>query len=428
VKVDDLGRRAAHDLRRATAAVGVPDFEEAAKRHRRRRVTRTAATAFVAAVAVTLVVTLAWPSAESGRVRTKPAGGSGSWTKVPSQDTGLEPGSLIRAIVQGPRGLVAVGEIFNPNEAASAQAVWVSRDGRRWERVHSKAFGPGLFEHVVATARGIVAVGSASGRAFEPRTVWRSTDGRNWELLTRQAPAYMSTVVAGGPGLVAVGFESESAPDVVRTRIWFSRDGRRWQPAGGAGDVFPLGTVDTIASFRDGFIAAGSARDRLTAPRSQPLVWRSRDGIHWSLATTTGLDNATPLEFASRDRTVLLVGTVPLGNPCADQVGEPATWTSRDAQHWTQTPAPAGTFPPRVIASQGWWLAATTEGDCDITRAGVVVQMSRDGRSWSRGVSDPTPSRVPDALSATQHGAIAIVGMPGRSPTPDFWIWTAPKR
>jgi hypothetical protein len=86
---------------------------------------------------------------------------------------------------------------------------WFSADGSTWSRVsdlETQADGPlsQTMRAVVAGGPGLVAVGAA---------VWVSSDGEAWSLAPDSAssgwvgPTIGCGVAAGGPGLVAVGYD-----------------------------------------------------------------------------------------------------------------------------------------------------------------------------------------------------------------------------
>jgi hypothetical protein len=138
----------------------------------------------------------------------------------------------MNSVTVGGPGLVAVGgsdpDEFDPDEVpwgyGTVAAVWTSPDGFRWSRVpHSDAvFGPvvafgvagsAVMTSVTAGGPGLVAVGEANSFA----AVWTSPDGITWSPVFRSERVVqlgnewamvhtrMSSVTAGGPGLVAVG-------------------------------------------------------------------------------------------------------------------------------------------------------------------------------------------------------------------------------
>ena len=157
------------------------------------------------------------------------------WSRVPHDEAifGGETdgyyGQSMSAVTAGGPGLVAVGR--DPLGAA----VWTSRDGLAWFRVpHSdEVFGGGdhlEMRSVTVGGPGLVAVGSEWERAV----VWTSADGVTWSRVPPDEAVFgggsdsfygdmaMSAVTAGGPGLVAVGW------DPLGAVVWTSIDGITW--------------------------------------------------------------------------------------------------------------------------------------------------------------------------------------------------------
>jgi len=230
-----------------------------------------------------------------------------TWTAVDPEESGLTTGT-IADVGLGPSGLVAVGTI---DDAAGTHdgGIWVSPDGRSWERVGHQdpaLAGPEETElwSVTPFAGGLFVTGNygthedrrrcedllgalASTDPLPPRSPtalscgwgrehhWVSVDGATWERvdpmvpLPRPAPIEFRNVVAGGPGLVLFG--EENLPPSPDPNLWTSRDGKscvRAAPVAGLPpDVSPL------------TIAAGSRRLVLAAEhwdgeeRSKVQIW-----------------------------------------------------------------------------------------------------------------------------------------------------------
>ncbi len=160
-----------------------------------------------------------------------------TWSRVPHDEAvfGAAGTQRMNSVTVGGPGLVAVGgsakfdpDEFDPDEFpleyGTVAAVWTSPDGFRWSRVpHSDAVfdsavafgvaGSAVMTSVTAGGPGLVAVGEANVFA----AVWTSPDGITWSPVFRSERVVqlgkewamvhtrMSSVTAGGPGLVAVG-------------------------------------------------------------------------------------------------------------------------------------------------------------------------------------------------------------------------------
>jgi hypothetical protein len=232
----------------------------------------------------------------SAAVWTSPDGVT--WTRVPHDpdvfgeglagDSERGPQTEMYSVTVGGPGLVAVGsagpsptwinrELVEPGagQSWSNAAVWTSPDGLNWTRVpHDEAIfgGPGnqVMSSVTAGDFGLVAVGfdepdaiAAMGGARA--AVWTSPDGITWNRIPHDEAIFggvagdeqtMSRVIAGGPGLVAVG-----------GTIWTSPDGALWTRIVNSEALFE-GLLDPqmtdIALGGPGLVAVGSHEMRWT--------------------------------------------------------------------------------------------------------------------------------------------------------------------
>jgi hypothetical protein len=216
-----------------------------------------------------------------------------TWSRVPHDEVvfgGKGPVVMNSVTVGGP-GLVAVGRAgpMTPQEAVAA--VWTSLDGITWSRVHHDEADFGgrgnlFMNSVAAGGPGLVAVGGThSWQRGDPAPVWTSPDGITWSRVPDDEAVFpglmeIRSVTAGGPGLVAVGYDSteESAA------VWTSPDGVTWSRVpndeavfGGEGDQVMNGV--TVSERGLLLVAVGS----VMGPESvHSIVWTSPDGISWS--------------------------------------------------------------------------------------------------------------------------------------------------
>ena len=126
------------------------------------------------------------------------------------------PNRKIIAVAAGGPGLIAVGYDVSGGDADAA--VWTSADGLVWSRVpHDDAvFGGGDAQEMVAVAAGgpgLVAVGFDVSGGDLGAAVWTSADGLVWSRVPHDEALFggvdaqqMIAVIPGGPGLVAVGY------------------------------------------------------------------------------------------------------------------------------------------------------------------------------------------------------------------------------
>jgi len=138
-----------------------------------------------------------------------------AWDPVSTGDMFAD--SELNAVVGGDGGFVAVGNDYldatNGNgSVATSAAAWVSADGQTWRRAASIAAPERAVIADVAFAHGrYVAVGRELRGNLVPR-IWQSDDADHWIPATDfdAASSYMgviSGVAAGGPGIVAVGWD-----------------------------------------------------------------------------------------------------------------------------------------------------------------------------------------------------------------------------
>jgi hypothetical protein len=219
-----------------------------------------------------------------------------TWTRVPDDEAvfGGQYRQRMLSVTAGVAGLVAVGSDGHPIdrydiELAADAAVWTSPDGLTWSRVpHEEPVfgGPGeqQMNSVTVGGPGLVAVGSSEEEkagpddaADEPANVnhdaavWTSPDGLTWSRVPHDEAVFavsntegdlteiMLSVTAGGPGLVAVGFDSadQCGWDAA---VWTSPDGLTWSQVPSPNTCGRSGSYEQMRSVTDagsGLVAVG---------------------------------------------------------------------------------------------------------------------------------------------------------------------------
>ncbi len=221
----------------------------------------------------------AWHSRNGSTWETATIAGGGTWP------------ADVMAVTTWDGGFVAVG----------GTTIMTSRDGAEWSWVlpatveisgtgftHGHTIKAGMFD-VIALGSRLVAVGSLWDpleNASEP-AIWTSTDARAWHLvapLDGAEPGETSglrAIVAGGPGLVAVGAAETGAP------VWVSSDGLAWTRAPAAGWPARSG-LTSVARGPGGTLAAcGSSDvhvDQVPGFARGTQLWASPDGLTWTMA------------------------------------------------------------------------------------------------------------------------------------------------
>jgi hypothetical protein len=227
---------------------------------------------------------------------------------------------------------------------------------------------------VTWTGQRFVAIGVALGGAG---TFVDSTDGLVWHEQPRStAPGYPARLAAGPGGVVAVGsidgqLASWTSPDGV---AWTSHAGAFPTPTTGS-DTF---TVTDVAALDAGWLAVGRedppCNHNCGLAPVRALVWRSVDGIAWTLVPGQASLSGAAMTGAARWGP----GLVAVGSAGVDA----AAWTSIDGRAWTRA-ADAPTFHERPSTDPSLWtsMAGVAAGE------GIVVAVGFEGNGGGHGPS-----------------------------------------
>jgi len=199
-----------------------------------------------------------------------------AWTRVPHDEDvfGVKGAEGMLDVVAGSRGLIAVGSDW-PNEV-----VWTSVDGTVWTRLpHDEAVfvGEQLIWALTVAESGIVGVGynNSSEGEDEYAVAWTSPDGSHWSRtpIEEASVTPLRGVVASDRGLIAVGEQNVAGQfDAV---VWTSPDGVVWTQVRADDAVFG-GEGNQLAydvAARAGKVVAVGAD--YGAP--QPAAWTTTD-------------------------------------------------------------------------------------------------------------------------------------------------------
>ena len=356
------------------------------------------------------------------------------WSRVPHDEVGLSsPGGLfMESVTAGGPGLVAVGSANGLGEDdPSTAAVWTSVEGDTWARVpHDEtAFGGSRsvgMHGVTAGGPGLVAVGSADPHSGEDGMVWTSVDGVTWsrvsdneEVFGGSGEQWIGDVTAGGPGLVAVGWDLAGMAD---SAVWTSVDGGAWSRVleDEIGSYFHDGFA-AVTAGGPGLVAVGAATD----DGQSASVWTSVDGLTWS---------KVPYDEAVFGAGAGWIYGVTVGGPGLvavgmadgpDEGGDAAVWTSADGLTWSRVPhdeallGGPGHQEMRDVVAVGSGLVAV---GVDESQDGEVaaVWTSVDGLTWSR-VPDDEAIFAGDmsSVTSTESGVVAVGG---DGPNAAVWV------
>ena len=284
------------------------------------------------------------------------------WSRVPHDETVFGNGSMSSVIASGPV-VVAVGEgevRWAGESRAGSAVVWTSPDGISWTRVadDENVFGDALMADVTVGGPGFVAVGSTNRHDGRDAAVWTSVDGISWSRVAHDESVFggenkqsMNSVAAGGPGLVAVGYDGTHSWDnpLGSAAVWTSVDGLVWSRVHHDESVFGYNTaMVSVTAGGPGVVAVGYAFN--CSP-----VWTSVDGLVWSR-----VPHDVPGACNRPMRSVIADGEhlVAVGH-------DASSWSSVDGVTWI-----LNSDDPRRQGNQ--WMHSVTTSDAGLVAVGFI--------------------------------------------------------
>jgi len=262
-------------------------------------------------------------------------------------------------MARGGPGLVAGG--YSYTTPAADAAIWISTDGLAWEIIpHDNAVFGGAGNQLIAGVTpggpGVVAVGFDEQFDLEAieesrnknAAVWYSSDGRSWARVPHDDAVFggegdqaMNSVAAGGPGLVAVGYDGREPSDAA---VWVSADGISWTRVP-HDERFLVGedaVMSSVIASGSGMVAVGSDGPQF---HRRAAVWTSPDGVRW---TRVYLDVVVFEGDGGQSMTEVTLGPaglVAVGAEGIDGDSDAAVWTSSDTgKHWLRVRHDEGFF------------------------------------------------------------------------------------
>jgi hypothetical protein len=276
-----------------------------------------------------------------------------TWTRVPDDETvfgghpptapesSLCPQSMYGVVSGGP-GLVAVGmEAWSVGMEANA-AVWTSVDGLVWKRVpHDEAVfgGPDnqVMQAVAAGGPGLVAVGYDESGGDRDAAVWTSVDGLIWTRIPHDEAIFggsgaqwLAGVAAGGPGMVAVGYDASAQGGAV----WTSLDGLTWTRVPHDPSVFGGLVLESVAAVGSGLVAVGSDS---SGGEPDAAVITSPDGLVWQQVAPDESVFGGPGWQEMHGVTAVGSAIVAVGHDRSGGDWDAAVWVSADALTWIRS-------------------------------------------------------------------------------------------
>jgi hypothetical protein len=354
------------------------------------------------------------------------------WERVDDQASFRAPVGVMEAVVAGGPGLVAVGDGCSKALPRCHAAVWTSSDGHAWTRVKdSGVFDVGTYPagrwgemtDIIAGGPGLIAVGREALESGQGAVVWTSPDGSSWTRLPNSSDFDHGTIEAvtpGGPGYVAVGTEINGAKAVAA--VYTSPDGVAWHQGatipdfdlGGPGtfnDGRTHGAMTDVVTSHGIVVAVGS----VCAPSGgscRAAVWTSPDGMTWKrVPDSAAFDGNMYAATVWRD------GFLAVGDDGHDKV--PRAWSSADGVSWTRS--------PDVVGLDGAFSAVITLDDRLVASAvtrdlKTSVFESVDGIDWT--VSEPSAVLGAGAINGFGAGGpteLTAVGWDGVTPAAEAW-------
>jgi hypothetical protein len=276
-----------------------------------------------------------------------------------------------------PGGFIATGAVTPP---ASAIALW-SADGGTWTPLPGFSSDDGSAAVAVAAGAGgrIVIVGhdpgGATAWAFDPHGVWTRAPAQA-SLAVPFAAGGMTAVMAFGSGFVGAGYRDDPAMARSSGAVWRSTDGLRWS-LDAAGDAFAGGRIFGLASHGDALVAVGTAGDLIRGPAA---AWRWTASTGWRAATVPSGGGAMRAVEATA------TGLVAVGVNGTDTGA--MTWTSRDGSSWQPAAdQPAFHFYELAVRLQALAVVGGTlvagGWRSDPGKGSSVMITSSDGVTWT---------------------------------------------
>ena len=178
------------------------------------------------------------------------------------------------------------------------------------------------------------------------------------------------SVIAGGPGFIAVGGGSDGVGP-SRPSILTSADGVAWATVD-LGDVGSPGYLDDLVAFPGGYAAVGGGGG---ADGTDAVALVSADGLAWRAAKDRDLKGTTMAGVTAWADGLFAVG-------CAGtDLCKPSGFTSPDGLAWTRVPMPGAFAPDSVVAADGLLVVVGRSGIAD---GGPAISTTTDLARWTQ--------------------------------------------
>jgi hypothetical protein len=287
------------------------------------------------------------------------------WHKSGRLDLGSDDAAIVvTQLVEGPAGLLAMGEVAGCALHKPAVRMWRSVDGVSWTPVDlAGVFGADSLAGASGGSAGYIVLAAAG----KERTVWTSMDGASWHKSVvpsggfgaQDVASFQRGFIVAGTTRVLSGDCAQSASGPYVGSVWASLDGSPWtsvklpKPLVGTQASMSLYRLNDETILADEGATSGSGQDAT----SQQRAWTSRDGLTWQQSDS--LLGMYPLTDGTR--TVFADST--------DQ-GQPEIWTLTPDLRLVKLSAGADAPTPGL------------DGQAALGPAGVVVTDSSGAASW----------------------------------------------
>lgn len=262
----------------------------------------------------------------------------------------------------------------------------------------------------------VVAAGVTVSSAETPApmaSIWASTAGSPWEAAVMEGAGsgWPQALTATSDGFIAVGWLDCASPwayadpGECTTAIWRSPDGISWslleEPR------ITSATLTGIVAWDDGYLAVGT-RGSYEQDNLAGLLVRSGDGASWK-ESDLGTDPTGLLftNIATDGEQLAAVGLYPISQGAAI----PAfALTSTDAQHWASSPLASDWQPFSVsVAPTSTGFVATGMAVGVWGTGSHVIAWRVDGDDWvSLALSEGWETRVLTDVAAGPAGALIV--------------------
>lgn len=363
-----------------------------------------------------------------------------TWTRIDSAIPGSEGIQTMGSVIHDGARFVAVGS--EETDAGGRAAVWISSDGIEWSRVDNdeSVFGGTGMEDVVAGGPGYVAVGTDWSEPFGSAhgVVWTSVDGEIWnrsdsdDLESVLPFSGVYSVIAGGPGLVAVGWDFDTETFEGNAAVWTSSDGFSWDRVPDPDGTFSRALMSDVVAYEGGYVAVGSGRGQLFVGTRgctdgdicPAAAWTSPDAVTWTrIESSTFVGGFTEASNMSVSGPNIVAGGF--------DVGVASIWTYDPDGGWVRVPHTGPLFGEsfavdataldgdRAIAvgSRGNW--ETFQDDGTFVEGDAIVWVSADrGLHWERADWDKAFTTYMDPMAVmldivVVDGTFFVVGAVG---------------